>query len=292
MSRQSSKSNVPHLVSNPQAVAPPPPPTATLPLSSTTVPTPPTSTENTWWDWVKDIIIPILQGIILPVVVALAVFWLNSQQNKANLQLADQQRVANMQIASNQAKDAVVSTYVDRMSDLLMNHNLQRQTPYPGNVPIALARARTLTALQQLGNDGERKAYILRLLYESNAIVTPQTSVTLDQADFSWLKWESFPLLCLNMTDAYLQHADFRNANLSGSDFYGAKLAGANFSGAVLDHTDFSGSDITQAQITSSRSHKHLIDAPQVPMVNEGVQIKVVPECQNRFGQNQGVTSP
>ncbi len=204
-------------------------------------------TYKTLWEW--------LQLIVVPLALALGLYWLNDQQHHTDTQ-----------IAANQRQDAAIATYFDRMSDLLLTGKLKQAQPQRGNVPIALARARTLTTLQQL-TDGQRKAYVVHLLYEAALIDAPSIGdprnrgaiVVLDFADLRGLEWADLQLTRVDLTNTDLRNADFRNADLHGSYFLGAKLQGAKFAGADLDDVNFQGSDITLSQINAAICHDHTV---------------------------------
>ena len=101
--------------------------------------------EKNLWDW--------LQLLIIPIVIAAGTLWFTAQQSEASSQASDKQHQTDLQIAQDQQQETALQTYLDRMSDLLLNNKLRESQP--DDVVRSVARARTLTVLPQL--DGWRK---------------------------------------------------------------------------------------------------------------------------------------
>lgn len=102
------------------------------------------------WDWLQ-----LLAALAIPVVIAAGTLWFSAQQGEANTRIAQDQ----------QQEDAL-QTYLDHMSDLLLNNKLHESQP--GDGVRNVARARTLTILPQL--DGARKGEIVRFLLDARLI--------------------------------------------------------------------------------------------------------------------------
>src|SRR5258708_5183384 len=159
------------------------------------------------WDWVN------LLGVrAIPAVVGLGAAWFTAQQGK----VSDRENTDNQ-------RETVLQTYIDKMSELLLKEHLGELTPegklkpeYEGVRNIA--RVRTLTALRRL--DAERKGSVLRFLQESGLIDNDNKVINLDDA---------------NLFRANLQWADLRRADLSGADLWQANLYHANLSEANLN---------------------------------------------------------
>ncbi len=100
------------------------------------------------WGWITRL-------LIIPVALTIGGIIFSTCQHNA-----DQQRALDQQQAT------ILQTYIDNIQDLLLNYNLLK--PNRGEEVTALARARTLTALQ--GLDRDRKGVLLNFLYESHLI--------------------------------------------------------------------------------------------------------------------------
>jgi hypothetical protein len=122
--------------------------------------------DRTWrkklWDW--------SQLLIIPAVLAIG-GYLFSLANSSTEQ----------EIALNNQREATLQDYLDKMSELLLEKHLRR-SPLDDEVR-KIARVRTLTVLRRI--DGERKASVLRFLYESDLINKDQPIIHLEDADLS-----------------------------------------------------------------------------------------------------------
>lgn len=167
---------------------------------------------KTAWDWLQ-----LLGTLAIPVVVGFGVAWFTTKQTK----------VSNAENKDNQ-RDAALQAYIDKMSELLLEKNLRGSSP--GDEVRNIARARTLTVLRQL--DSERKAYVLKFLYESHLIDKGGQIVDLHEADLS---------------GAYLVYA-----NLSGADLGGAYLSEADLSLANLKDTNLSNTSLIWAELVKT----------------------------------------
>ena len=174
------------------------------------------------WDW--------WQLLIWPVTVAIVGFVFNMKQTETSLKVSERQHQTDLHIAEERQQEEALQTYLDHMSELLLEKNLG--TSPPRSSACELARARTLTTLSQVGRI--RKGVLLQFLHESHLIDGSIPVVDLRGADLS---------------NAELQGADLREACLSGTNLTGANLVGANLSGARL-----TGARVTPGQLASARS--------------------------------------
>jgi len=183
------------------------------------------------WDW--------LQLLIIPVVLAVAGYWYNTQQKQREAETSqDKQR------------EDLLATYFDRLSDLLLKGELsppaedaegQGQAKGKGS---AVARARTLTVLRRL--DGDRRGSLVRFLSESGLItakILPEDPAIMTAHE----PLKGQPILSLS--DADLFGADLRWADLRGADLRGADLRGANLRGADLRGADLRRADLQNANL-------------------------------------------
>ena len=189
--------------------------------------------EKTLWDWLQ-----LLTALAIPVAIAIGTMWFSAQQNEASSRSNDRQHQTDLQIANDQQQETALQTYLDHMSDLLLNNKLHES--HPGDEVRNVARARTLTVLPQL--NGTRKGEFVQFLYEAGLIdqkneIISLYSANLDDADLS---------------SAHLNDADFSNAYLSGANFYYADLSGANFYYADLSGANFIGANLSGANLSIS----------------------------------------
>lgn len=212
---------------------------------------------KTLWDWLQ-----LLGVLAIPVAVGLGTLWFTKAQNENS-----------NAIAENQRQEIVLQTYLDRMSELLLDKGKQSSSsnvgaaseqaaeigenalPHPANPllnlkpeALKIARARTLTALRQL--DANRKGSLLQFLHDCDLL----DSINLQEADLNKanLKAKSLPRAQLNL--AHLEEADLSFANLSKIHLAGARLDKANLYMANLSDADLREAVITHEQILQARS--------------------------------------
>jgi hypothetical protein len=208
-----------------------------------------TDRGKTLWDW--------LELLIIPAVLAGGAMWFSRAE-----------REAEREIASDRLQEVALQAYLDKMTELLLEKDLR--TSEADDEARAVARARTLTVLRQL--DGERRATLLRFLYEAKLINKDDTVVELHMADLSQadlimdnlseanLSWTS-------LREAYLIEADLSKANLSEADLSRANLIGADLSGANLVRASLSEANLSQ--ITYDDNTKWPDDFTPPPDANE-----------------------
>ena len=99
---------------------------------------------KTIWDWLQVVGIPVT-AVILSGGFAIAV------------QKAGQRGEAQRELAADLAREGTLRDFLDRMSDLMLNHGLQKSLE--DSPARAVAQARTLGALRSL--DGTRKGALI-----------------------------------------------------------------------------------------------------------------------------------
>jgi hypothetical protein len=226
-------------------------------------------------------------AIIIPLVALYeSVHQFNQQQIDNEVTMLDQQR------------QDTLNTYLDDMSQLVLQYDLPKSKP---NAPVrAIAVARTLTAVRNL--DGGRKGTLIRYLWEAGLIARPQPIVNIANANLNGAVFSNADLtgvalfqLALNnaqfvnsqmakadlsgsalfeaeMTGANLSGADLENSEPIGADLAGADLAGADLAGADLTGADLTGADLTGADLAGARynSKKEYAKNPEGQLVLEG----------------------
>lgn len=258
-------------------------------------------TKKTIWDYFQ------LAGTVaVPLVLGFGGFWLNQQEQRRTREREEQdQKRAEENLtrereraeenyrqeqkrAEETLREQALQTYFDRISELLLNNNLGK--PYPKNNPAQdIARARTLTVLQSLGQDGERKGAILRFLYEAGLLNNPEPVVKLHHANLSGAN-----LILDHLSGGSLREVNLSEANLSAVQLFGADLfmaylpranlyranlcnailAGADLVGAYLKWADLSGAnlsltDLREATYDRLTSFPHGFNPDEAGMLKE-----------------------
>ncbi len=193
--------------------------------------------EKTLYDW--------FQLAIIPVALAVGVWWLNRLQQQRDQQLADQraqtERVAaekqaqiERDIALNNQHEATLTEYIDKMSELLLHEHLRESKPEDEVRKIA----RIWTALSLSRLDADRKRHVVDFLKVSELIKVDNI---------------------INMYGLILEGADLTETDLSGLNLSGVNLKGANLRGADLSDANLTDAIVTIEQLNTARSLKGAI---------------------------------
>jgi uncharacterized protein YjbI with pentapeptide repeats len=214
---------------------------------------------KTLWDW--------LQLLIIPLMLASGGFWFSLQQSDISAQasqrqhdsdqkIATENRQNDMQIALDQQRETTLKTYLDDMSDLLLNHHLR--TSKPGDEVSLVARERTLTTLRRL--DAPRNDIVVQFLQDTHLIGVPNAVVDLSHADLSHDDLAYANLSHANLSWTFLAGANLSHASLSLADLHWTFLAGANLSEAELNSANLSHASLTNANLSHADLRLAILD--------------------------------
>ena len=222
---------------------------------------------KTLWDW--------LQLLIIPVLLTLGAIWYTARQNH------------DREIALDNQREVVFQTYLDKMSELLLEKNL-RGSKEEDEVR-KIAHVRTLAVLSNL--DNRRKGNVLQFLHESDLINKNTPIIRLLGADlrgadlskafhiaFPWVvhqdivdtvEWgaatqfgadlRGADLISTNLRGANLSRACLYDSDLRGADLRDANLHDADLIGAWLRDANLRGADLSEAQLKQIKSLKGTI---------------------------------
>ena len=186
---------------------------------------------KTLWDW--------LQLLIVPVILIGAVALWNSSQTSRDKRREDQAR-----------QDAMLTAYLTQMSDLILYGKLLKAEE--GSAVKAVARSATLAVVRRL--DGERKAGVLRFLYEGHLLHVPRKhAVYLNGADLSRARLEDAQLQGAFLGDKVLENADVGLVNAGGANLSGANLRHANLTGVTLGGADLNHANLRDANLRGAK---------------------------------------
>src|SRR2546429_4742538 len=176
---------------------------------------------KTIWDWLSLLIIPLALA---------SVALLFNQANTRTEQ----------KIALNKQQEDLLQTYLDRMSELLLEKDLATK---PTDAARDVARVRTITILFQL--DARRITYVFAFLREAKLMfIEPNTSIVdLNKANLNEINLSDADLLRANLSGANLNFANLSEAGLESAD-----LSRANFTGATLIHAHLRGANLSYAK--------------------------------------------
>jgi Pentapeptide repeats (8 copies) len=148
---------------------------------------------KTLWDW--------LQLLIIPVVLAVGGYLFNytaSKNEQKNTQLHNQ---TERDIAADNQREEALQSYIDKMSELLLEKQLRESKP--DDEVRKIGRVRTLTVLPRL--DSIRKRSTLLFLHESGLIAKEDKNI-------------------IDLSNADVSNTDLSRANLSNTDLSEAKV--------------------------------------------------------------------
>lgn len=180
------------------------------------------------WQWIQ---LPLLVLLLI-----ISVIWLTVRQEQSTLQIEQQQHATTLQVAENQQQEALLSNYIDAISDLMVHDKLF--TAKPDDPATVIAEARTQEVLKKL--DPVHKATLMSFLYSTKLIGNDYHIISMVDAD---------------LHDADLQNIDLRDTYLVGANLSGANLSGAILSFATLNYVNLSGANLTGADLSGSELH-------------------------------------
>ena len=137
--------------------------------------------------------------------------------------LTRQERRNELEIAYERNQDTFLQSYLDKMSDLLLEKNLKEEKANEYSPVRDVAQVRTVTALRKL--DRYRRNIIIRFLRDAELLDSLLVSSSLQEADLSGT----------NLYEANLSGTNINKADLSGVNLWKTNLGGVLLSGANLD---------------------------------------------------------
>jgi uncharacterized protein YjbI with pentapeptide repeats len=217
--------------------------------------------------------------LLVPFTLAVVAYVFSAYQRRQDRKIAEQEHTTEREIAQERNEEAELQTYFDRMSELMLTHDLRppsssnegedeeqpdetKATALHNSTASTIARARTLAVLRSV-KSSDRKGSIVRFLYESGLIHKEGTVVDLRGADLSGADLELAKLRGTSLSGANLRGANLSWANLSWANLFGvdldradlelAKLRGASLGGANLRGADLFGADLSGASLGGAK---------------------------------------
>jgi uncharacterized protein YjbI with pentapeptide repeats len=192
----------------------------------------------------------LLTALAIPITLFLGAQWFANQQNQAS-----------QQVATDQQRETTLKTYLDDMSDLLLNHGLRLSKP--GDEVRLVARERTLTTFRRL--DAPRNRIVVQFLQDANILAGKNAIIDLTAADLENDDLSGANLIKVNFS-AFdpgavagpgrplnpPSGANLSGANLSGANLSAADLDGANLRGAFLVQTSLRQADLQRADLSGA----------------------------------------
>jgi uncharacterized protein YjbI with pentapeptide repeats len=231
-----------------------------------------------------------LDLLIVPLALAIIGFGFAAQQQARQTQIENQRDERAQAVEDQRAQNVALQAYLDQMNHLMLEEGLLGSKE--GETVFTLAKARTTTALAQLG--GEHNQAVTRFLSESGLLREPALLAKADLPDAKLHKAvleEAYlgdtNLRGANLTDAVLVHADFSakekvgggtqtiTADLPKADLSRATLLGADLSecllkeatltDATLQSADLRGADLQGADLSHAALQRADLSPATVP---------------------------
>lgn len=212
-----------------------------------------------------------LEILIIPLVIGAGAFWFQRTMAKRDEKNKEAARERAFEIESDRQHQAILATYLDRMSELLLKHNLRESEE--GSEVRTVAKARTVSALRSL--DGKRIAQVIHFLTESNLggkKLLPRIELPgadLQKVDLRGADLQGAFLYGANLQKARLFMANLHGADLWGANLQGADLEGANLHGALLTKANLQGAHLNWANLQEADLRWALVVAKQLPIASK-----------------------
>jgi uncharacterized protein YjbI with pentapeptide repeats len=191
---------------------------------------------KTLWDW--------MGLLIVPVVLAIGVWWLNKSDRDTEREIATERATTERMIAADRQWQVTLETYIDRMTDLLINQSLRSSQKAEVRT---IARTLTLAVLRSL--DPVRKGQVVRFLYESDLLNRSNPIINMEGADLEDVDLRGAKLSEVNLGHVRLNNADLADADLSQADLRSAKLVRVNLRNATLSTAILTDADLSEADL-------------------------------------------
>jgi uncharacterized protein YjbI with pentapeptide repeats len=205
--------------------------------------------EKTLWDWLN-----LLGVFLIPLVIGAGTILITVQQTA----LSQSQHQNDQQIANDQQQEATLQTYLDDMSELLLNKQLLESGPR--EVVRQVAKERTFTTLRRL--DAGRNSIVLQFLQDAHLIGIKDAVIDLSGADLSNDHLSGANLSGTDLSSADLSSADLNDTKLNNAILNSVTLSNATLKNAILSNTfldsvilksaDLSNADMSGANLSNA----------------------------------------
>jgi hypothetical protein len=201
--------------------------------------------DKTLWDWLELLIVPLALAVIAYLFSRFQRredHAIAAEQRQQDREIAGEERETERSIARDRNEEMELQNYFDRMSELMLTHNLHSQPEDETDTPnretaATIARSRTLAVLRSIQKP-VRKGSVVRFLSESKLIDV----INLQAADLKGARLWLTDLHGANLEMANLARADLQAANLEM-----ANLQAANLQAARLQVADLHGANLAMA---------------------------------------------
>lgn len=166
-------------------------------------------------------------------------------------------------------QQASLERYLSQLSNILLN--VQGDLRSDENQAIrTIANATTVTLLRDPNLDGNRKGQVVQFLYSLNFIQGRQTEpvIYLGSADLEGTDLRNASFMGVNLTNANLKLAIFKQTDLSYGEFKGSNLERATLEDANLRNSDLQWADLEGANLRNAVLSEAILDSAKLSNAN------------------------
>lgn len=250
----------------------------------------------------------LLEVLIIPVFVAVAIWYLDRQDNQRKEKIADNERKQRTILAQNERMQAVLTDFIEKVSDLILVY--EQSNPRNRKHVRNIIHARVIDAAKEL--DENRKAQVFEFLHTLGRL-TPLKSgprlhnvlaneedhqssendynfqipqkpdgnyqrfpdSILDRVDFSKIRLkdirsEPIDISGVRMQDAVVENADFSNCILRGVRFDRAQFDNIQLIDSILDFSYWQQSKIKKSKFTNAKLNE--VDFTEAEFIETNLQ--------------------
>jgi uncharacterized protein YjbI with pentapeptide repeats len=203
--------------------------------------------DKTLWDWLQLLVVPIVIALLAGLFTTVQILYQQAAEERLQARITQQNAEIQRFIEEQRAQSASIGAYLDLMTQLLLERNLNSSEE--NSVVRAIAQAQTTRVLRDANPSS--KQTVLLFLYDSGLISKKSHPpiVDLSNADLSNVDLSRADLSGVVLSEADLSDVVLSEADLSGANLYGANLSGARLSGANLRGADLSWADLSEARL-------------------------------------------
>ncbi|GLV58356.1 hypothetical protein KDH_51890 [Dictyobacter sp. S3.2.2.5] len=175
--------------------------------------------------------------LLLILVLCLGFVSTNLFQAQNARMLSQQAQNGQIQLAHEQQRETILQNYMNKISDMLVHDQLltKRKASDPAKIAADALTRQTFSRL-----DGDRKAELMRFIYQTKLVSNDSVVLNLQDVDIS---------------NARLGQIDIRDTYLVGANMSGSDLHGAILSDAILTFTNLAGANLSKADLHACDLH-------------------------------------
>ncbi|GAC1620968.1 MAG: hypothetical protein NVS4B11_13620 [Ktedonobacteraceae bacterium] len=233
--------------------------------------------KKTVGDWIQFLLqLAIIPGVLL---VASSIF-------------SDRQNQTNNTIAHNVQQQAILKTYLDDMSNLLLSTSIatpQLLQATTNDEITKVAQAKTEIALKSL--DPGYKADVMTFLYKADLINWHNFDLTQKKSAFPLIKLDYDDLKWIDLSGVFMDNVDIHNTFLDNAKMNGSILVYGNLSISSMQNVNLSkaslhGSDLTGTDLTGANLSDTLLNCNPIAVNSKVFDFKSLNVCPFLQGVN------